>query len=190
MGDKKTRSCSVIKRKGKNEQRKTKYNRSCNRGMVYINHNRRMFAERRAPMREERLRGEEYRTTLVCIDSYQNATLTGQLYNPYMEEGKSFQSAIQFLTEMEQLLERLNFPAAFSTARMFSTPNGCGAGPPPAQHKRGAVATFAIKLLFRQHASWQGCVTWLEGRQEQSFRSVLELFLLMDSAIQANEKVS
>ena len=141
-------------------------------------------------MSEERFQGEEYRTTIVCIDSYRNAIPTGQLYNPYMEEGQSFQSTTQFLMEMEHLLDQMNFPAAFSVTRMFGVPTGRGAGPPSMPYKRGTVATFAVKVLFRQHASWQGCVTWLEGRQEQSFRSVLELLLLMDSAIQVNEKVS
>jgi len=37
--------------------------------------------------------------------------------------------------------------------------------------------------MFRQHASWQGGVLWVEGKAEQSFRSALELILLMDSAL-------
>ena len=43
--------------------------------------------------------------------------------------------------------------------------------------------TFAVRILFRQNASWQGSVTWLEGNREESFRSVLELIFLMDSAL-------
>ena len=46
------------------------------------------------------------------------------------------------------------------------------------------MATFAVRVLFRQNASWQGEVTWLEGKREESFRSVLELILLMDGALQ------
>ena len=49
--------------------------------------------------------------------------------------------------------------------------------------KRGALASFSIRLLFRQNASWQGILTWIEGGQEQYFRSVLELVLLMDNAL-------
>ena len=139
-------------------------------------------------MGEERLWGDEYRTTIVCINSYENAVPAGQLYNPYLKDGRSFCSTTQFLLEMEQLLDRMNFPAAFSATRTFSASAGRGAEPPSMISKCGTVATFEVKILFRQHASWQGCVTWLEGRQEQSFRSVLELLLLIDSAIQAKEK--
>ena len=107
-----------------------------------------------------------------------------------MKEGLSFQSTTQLLLEMEMVLDRMNLPASFTAGRTFITPPDHNTGPPPEQHRSGELATFAVKILFRQHASWQGCVTWLEGRREQSFRSVLELILLMDSAIQTKEKAS
>lgn len=141
-------------------------------------------------MSGKRTWGEEYRTTTVCIDSYENAVLTGRLYHPHLEDGKTFQSGTQFLLEMEQMLDRMNFPASFTAPRTFAAPPEYETGPPAKPPPDGVVATFAIRILFRQHASWQGSITWLEGRQEQSFRSVLELLLLMDSAIQANEKAS
>jgi len=138
----------------------------------------------------ERIWGEEYRTTTVCIDSYENAILAGRLYNTYLNTEKTFQSGTQFLIEMEQMLDRMNFPASFTATRMFAPPPEHATGPPTQPPPDGATATFAIRILFRQHTSWQGSITWLEGRREQSFRSVLELLLLMDSAIQAKEKAS
>ena len=39
-----------------------------------------------------------------------------------------------------------------------------------------------MRVIFRQNASWQGSVTWLEEEKEENFRSVLELVLLMHSA--------
>lgn len=111
-------------------------------------------------MSEERLRGEEYRTTVVCIDSYENAVPSGRLYNPYLKGGKSFQSTTQLLSEIERLLDRMNFPAAFTATRMFSAPAGYGAGPPPISCESGTTATFAVKILFRQHASWPSPTRW------------------------------
>lgn len=49
--------------------------------------------------------------------------------------------------------------------------------------REGRCATFAVRVLFRQNASWQGSVSWLEGSREESFRSALELAFLMDSAL-------
>ena len=52
---------------------------------------------------------------------------------------------------------------------------------------RGNAATFEMRVLFRQHASWQGELLWLEKNTRQSFRSVLELITLMDSALRAEK---
>ena len=49
--------------------------------------------------------------------------------------------------------------------------------------KSGDKATFVVHVCYRQNASWQGTVTWLEQNREESFRSALELLLLMDSAL-------
>ena len=43
--------------------------------------------------------------------------------------------------------------------------------------------TFVIQVLNQQNATWQGLITWTEGRQTQPFRSTLELIKLMDSAL-------
>lgn len=129
--------------------------------------------------------GAEYRTITVCIDSYQNGVPVGRFYNLYLKDGYRFLSTTQFLIEMERALDTMDFPKAFTTTRTFAPPPVHINGPPEEQPRQGEKATFAVKVLFRQNSSWQGTVTWMEGRREQSFRSVLELLLLMDSALQA-----
>jgi len=132
--------------------------------------------------------GEEYRTTTVCIDSYENGVMTGRFYNRYLEGGKQFESLTQFLTEMEQTLDRMDFPKAFTTTRTFAPqPPEIDSGQADHTLQKGTTATFTIRVLFRQNASWQGTVSWLEGEMEESFRSVLELILLMDSALSSAE---
>ncbi|NLC78547.1 MAG: hypothetical protein GX683_02310 [Ruminococcaceae bacterium] len=50
-------------------------------------------------------------------------------------------------------------------------------------------ATFVVTVLYRQNATWQGTLKWLEGGREEKFRSALELIKLMDSAVEdTNEK--
>jgi len=85
---------------------------------------------------------------------------------------------------IENILDSANFPQAFSAVRSFSvmpeTELNCTEDK---QIRQGYQATFMVKILFRQHTSWQGTITWLEKKREQTFRSVLELILLMDSAL-------
>ena len=127
--------------------------------------------------------GNEYRTTIVCIDSYENQTLSGRFYNPYLRNGKKFHSLVQFIKEMEQTLNTMGFPQSYNVVRNFADPPELSTGPPEEDILSGTKATFALRILFRQNASWQGSVTWLEGKKEQSFRSLLEPILLMDSAV-------
>ena len=134
-----------------------------------------------------RERCNEYRTTIVCIDSCENGVLSGRFYNSFLPDGVRFSSLMQFLQQMEKTLDSMDFPQSYTITRSFAPPPD---NLPSSQLAEpgsctGAKATFALRILFRQNSSWQGSVAWLEGRSEQSFRSALELVFLMDSALSA-----
>jgi hypothetical protein len=84
---------------------------------------------------------------------------------------------------MEDQLDAMKFPMSFTAARNFSTPVERTAATNSVQPGDGKLATFAVRVLFRQNASWQGSVFWIEGGKEEHFRSVLELLLLIDGAL-------
>ena len=126
---------------------------------------------------------EEYRTFFICVDSYRQGVMQGRIYNPQLNEGRHFQSLTGFLLEMEQALDEMDFPKAYTTTRTFRKPPEKPSEPPGPAYPEGDSATFSVRILFRQNASWQGSVTWLDEKQEQSFRSVLELILLFDNAL-------
>ncbi|HHY63462.1 MAG TPA: hypothetical protein GX501_00290 [Clostridiaceae bacterium] len=48
-------------------------------------------------------------------------------------------------------------------------------------------ATFIIKVLFRQNATWQGKIQWVEKNKTQNFRSDLEMLKLMDDALKISD---
>ena len=127
----------------------------------------------------------ENRRTLVCVDSYDCGVLKGRFFDAY-QDMEIFNSLSQFLIRMEQLLDDRQEPQSYTTARTFSSflePSICEGN--PSSIRRGQRATFELQLLFRQHASWQGNLIWREAGMEQSFRSVLELVILMDSALRS-----
>ena len=135
----------------------------------------------------ERVWGEEFRTTRICVDAFEKGVPRGRFYNPHMTTEQPFESLMQLLQGMEANMESMAFPKAYQVTRTFA-PRFTNESPPLGDAPlQGKVATFAVRILFRQNASWQGSVIWLEGRQEQSFRSVLELILLMDTALQYQE---
>jgi hypothetical protein len=133
---------------------------------------------------QRKLTGNQYRSTIVCIDSYENKIPTGRIFNPYLDGAECFGSLMQFLLYMEDLLDEMSFPQSFNARRTFTpTERLPVAKSSDTGEQRGEEATFALRILFRQNASWQGSLVWLETGQEESFRSVLELLMLMHSAL-------
>lgn len=127
------------------------------------------------------------RKTTVCIDSYTDGILQGRFYGPD-GSAQAFPSLSRFLILMEDMLNFLNEPQSDTLHRSFAAlllPPGEGILWNSV--RRGSRATFELQILFRQHTSWQGVLFWKEQHREQSFRSVLELILLMDSALREQE---
>ena len=123
-------------------------------------------------------------TMLVCVDSYEGGVPRGRLYLPG-QQGQRFDSLSQLLLRAEQLLEQ-GGAQSFTIPRIFALSKPLRSAPCDADElARGKAATFEMRVLFRQHASWQGELLWLEKGARQSFRSALELITLMDSALRA-----
>jgi hypothetical protein len=123
------------------------------------------------------------------VDSYEEGVPEGRLFHPNLENGGfRFRSLTQLVLKIEELLDGMNYPQSFTAKRTFASvpvkPTGLEA---LVQEQNGARGTFLLRVIFQQHTTWQGTVNWLEGKGEQSFRSVLELILLMDSALGGGE---
>ena len=126
----------------------------------------------------------EYRSTKVCIDNYENQVPVGRFYNPCYQEGVAFYGVMDFIKKMENMLDQMNHPQSFSCVRSFAkAPVMPLMEPYDRKVQTGKVATFSLCVLFRQNTSWQGSIAWLEEGREESFRSVLELLFLLDSAL-------
>lgn len=129
----------------------------------------------------------ENRRIIVCVDSYAAGILKGRFCSP-RQETEEFCGLSQFLLRVDDLLDEQRHPQAYTEQRSFSSllhssPRGDSSG----GFRKGAAATFDLQILFRQHSSWQGILRWREKGAEQSFRSVLELIGLMDSALRIAE---
>ena len=93
-------------------------------------------------------------------------------------------TALPLVAQETSSLSEKSFPQAYTSRRVFHPIEDRPAVEGTRiERKDGQLATFSLKILFRQNASWQGSVFWHEGRQEERFRSVLELLLLINSAL-------
>lgn len=131
--------------------------------------------------------GENRRMT-ICVDSYDDGVLKGRILNVY-QEIEPFESLVQFLLGVESILEDQQIPQSYTALRKFSDLIPQEDGIAVTNHiRKGVRATFELQVLFRQHSSWQGTIIWRERKMEQSFRSVLELVTLMDSALRTSKE--
>lgn len=134
----------------------------------------------------ERIYENIYRTTMIFVDSFENNVMKGSFYNPFMESNESFCGLMDLLVKLENMLDRMRFPDSTTIIRSFGKGGETDTGPgEPKRIRVGAKATFSLRVLFRQNSSWQGSLTWHEGRVDQNFRSVLEMVMLMDDALTA-----
>ena len=129
----------------------------------------------------------ESRKYMVYVDSYEDAVLKGRILCPHWET-EVFSSLIQFLLKMEELLDHVQCPQAFTELRKFSSWVSPGIPKPVPPCGKGAKLTFELRVIFRQHSSWQGVLIWKEKQLQHNFRSVLELVILMDSALRSTER--
>lgn len=133
---------------------------------------------------QARMTANEYHSIMVCVDGYERHILRGRLYNPFLQGAVHFTGLMEFLLAVEHLLDEMNFPQPFAQVRSFRAPaKAQGEIRRDNLEQRGEKGTFVMKVIFRQNASWQGTVLWLEANREESFRSVLEFALLLNSAL-------
>jgi len=130
----------------------------------------------------------------VCLNRAGN-DLSGEAWHCYDKEPIAFDGVDALALKLDQLFDRLEMPQHESWFRTF-TGGKKGfllpvIGPLPDKvldqkeilEKRGEQATFVIHVQHRKNSTWQGTLLWTESNRWFTFRSVLELFKLMDRIV-------
>ena len=131
----------------------------------------------------------------VCVDDITHGEVDGRLYHRFAVEPVNFNGVGELLTAMESLFNAINYPQASTEVRNFRSKRGA-VEPKKIEEKpeaivdgldvvnhRGEKASFVIQVLYRQNASWQGLIRWVEYDVTQEFRSALEFLKLIDSCV-------
>ena len=128
----------------------------------------------------------EMKTSIIKVTSYEKKNPEGLFYNPFYKTEKKFENLTQLLLLTEELHDKLRFPERSMEKRLVKSEENAisellEAGPDSLS--ADVIATFKINVIFRQNASWQGNLVWVEQGVETNFRSVLELVLLIDNVL-------
>lgn len=130
----------------------------------------------------------------IQINTYPNKELQGYCYNSFYKMRVPFQNTREMLLVLESLFDQLHFPQSSMSHRRFgkslNTKTIKKAGERmERQEALAGKANFVVHVQFRQNATWQGTVQWLDKNKTQQFRSALELLKLMDEALDGNDEL-
>ena len=131
------------------------------------------------------------------IVTYDNGTIMGELHSRYLDVPYVFSDLVNMIHKMEEIFDSKGFPQAFLSPRSFESgkrpERNREIGDSPrieSQNVEGArKRTFEISVRFRQNATWQGEITWVEKEMRQDFRSVLEMLKLIDEALAEGDDI-
>lgn len=125
----------------------------------------------------------------VRVTSYTDRCLKGYMGVSQEVGLTEFSSTIDLLLLAEKLMDDMSGPQRTEARRSFG---GWTAAPEPvkapAECRHKAMATFQIHIMFRQNATWQGRLIWVDEAREARFRSALELINLIHSALTAEDE--
>ena len=125
----------------------------------------------------------------VCVDSLEAGSIRGRVVSRRLTAPSTFGDLGDLLLQVEEVLNRQNFPQAFERTRSFvKNPDAplpvaadldSGMTKEEVEACRGEVATFSLYVITRRSTTWQGFVEWPDGAR-QEYVSVLELIKLLD----------
>ena len=143
----------------------------------------------------------------VGIDRYSDSDWSGKIYTRLQTEPIEYRNIGEMLEAMENIWDALGFPQEATIDRSFAKQQilrkkksvinvsyikeakdkiKTELSEADMEKKRGEKDTFIVRIQYRQNATWQGHVTWVDENKTVPFRSALELIKLIDST--QNEK--
>lgn len=128
----------------------------------------------------------EMKTTILRIWSYNGRDIKGTIQNSYYERPLGFDNLTTMLLLLDELYDSINYPQKAMEDRRFRTEDAPKLSETCELEEEKPVkpmASFKVNVLFRQNASWQGNLIWIDENAESQFRSALELVKLLDEAL-------
>lgn len=132
---------------------------------------------------------ESIKTSFVNVTSYDDKIICGTINNPYFSSEVPFRGLFQLISILDSLQDSMDYPQRTFEMRSFRVAPKPGAASAPGETaaRNKIIASFKISIHYRQNASWQGKVDWLDQSESSFFRSTMELMMLLDGALSQTE---
>lgn len=132
-----------------------------------------------------------YAETEIYVDTKNAHDIQGILYHPATKVGWKYEGISELIGIYEELFNEMQFPQATHRIRGLGRENEVKRmreNEVKEEMLKDAKPTFVVKIRYRQNATWQGTVQWVEGNKTKNFRSALELIRLLDEAVGDGEE--
>ena len=127
--------------------------------------------------------------SIIYLTPSHDETMRGCIYNEYYKKVFHFQNEYEMISAMEDLFNSLAFPHASFESRSFQDKFkkiikkvDDVMDDSMKDLRQNEKTTFIVNVQYRQNATWQGTITWVEENRTQHFRSALEMLKLMEQA--------
>lgn len=116
----------------------------------------------------------------VAVDQYDYDSISGRIYQPPYEKELRYGTIMDLMKMISQSVDK---PVDPLNPKPFDSNEVISERALEVYRSRGKKATFIIRILFTENATWQGSVSLKETGEKVNFRSFLELILLIDAAM-------
>lgn len=127
---------------------------------------------------------------VICVDNFENGEISGNLYCGINQQSTPFSGLMPLLDLIDSIMDDLTptqqFEQRRSLRRVMLPLGDMGDWRAAAAGNTGSCATFRLQVHFRQNATWQGELTWVEGKSAACFRSALEMIQAMHEVLQGS----
>ena len=157
---------------------------------------KRIFTAKRQVASVEKIwhNSSQYSVVRICIDRLEDYDFYGRLESGILGIFP-FHGAIELLRYLYRFYNKIGFPESTFQFRSFGpgilplkktmSVSCLGKEEQKWTEEPGIMATFLLQMIFRQHATCQGWILWVEQDKRYEFKSTLELFRLMESLLGA-----
>ena len=135
------------------------------------------------------------RCFILTLWAWEGPEVRGALYHPYFQDPYCFDCLDQAILAMDAVICKSACPQAAGSGAAEARYAGLQGRksdaavpdwrPASSYAPQKGKACFAIHVLSRKYATWQGEVIWRSAHQRAHFRSALELLSLLQSACSA-----
>jgi len=132
-------------------------------------------------------------TYFICLDYIKDKEISGRIYHGYIDKEYRFHSLVDLLSVIDRTCGRLQAPQASVCLRSFARTNHKTKAQfdmkirprfpdtiEDAFQYEGIVDTIILKILYRQHATWQGLLETTSGIINRPFCSELQFVRIVD----------